>query len=1288
MKKRWLILIFILALSPVFVKAADEQYFTLYHKYEYGVMDQYYSSENYPNNTYGVKRNGTEVGSAYCISPAKKVALAQGQVYSGHAIDPTDSEYYLALTVAYTYLGENNYLPPRTRNAGSVNSMVVRLIASYYSKMDLGGCNTTTKCAPYMLKSGSTEPSNANFRDIWNNRPEPKAALDIFQKTIKRVNASKREAGNNLKDRYQWLISKAFVWRDKYYMEVIKETLVDGEEKNDNKRTLYFKMVPKSVRNMAEDILWEDFKISCDSDKYGFKCGSFSLVRTESYFDEDGKEYKNKVGVFKVNISKNGVTLKQAKKAAADGKLYGLTVTTSQYDPRYTDGRIIQMDSISTAYPSSYQKMVIFLTDKIHGSTDVPFTVPVYDGKCYCETDSDGGYTGNYRVTGNYHKNGVKESFKITFDKDDKVRAAAYNCPIDTCDKKDECVCEIDSNGNYTGNYVYTPSSGSPIKFPLTDTVNKQKYNCPDNCLDGMCYCETDADGDYTGNYIYKDSLGNKTFIDHNDVATKSKFGCNDKCEKIIACTYVDGKYYGRDGVETNEAGYLSQCFHSCQTPSDNPDGNYYCKETSPGKGDGKVCDKETYEEECLCESLKQQCLSSSTSCDEYYEKCSDACSASVTLPSTCNDFNVDSEITGGISDINKEATACNNQVNKVKNCVLNGKDEAGNTFEDTSQLSGNRYCRVWCEESYKFNVPTATYTQSGGYFTLATAISATRNCYVGGADNPKSSIDNDKFLRDLDSANSAVVSAFNSYSMWSAASSAFASLPPLELEVEEEGEEGEESSEPKEEIDPNEVIRSVSFSYSYFNLSTGRMSTTSTSASVSYNSIQSYISSALSSLNHYRNLSKNYIDEYNRCSNSWSNNMKFDPDITYSYSEDYMNVIDAASQKFKQTSSSSSNNNVYCNGDTDDEFNCLGQSATTSSNAVPSSMLRSLDYVTCTTSSCTKQSENVLNANWILKSVSYSATYEPNVKFSTYIPYGTVKVGAENCRGNASCVWVNLEDKALPVELSTGKGAFPFKFTFKNIGQYSNGSLGRLIGTTNSVLTAYNKNSTCSANGDKEITPTMDGSYVCAYINNCDNCKFTCGPDGCSYDDPNEGCDENHCPVSCKSCIFDGNKANYTFRTVSLNNVFPNSCDKGAAECRDTGYNWSETEKGKTTLSEIEQTASAAYVEAEYSYIVTGADMQETKKYDKAVGTYANTVTDTGEAALKCEQVSYSGSDNPNITYHINCHSTFLDNGNGKYFQEVKRNTEFVSWTDPSVGKCNNGSCLDRTLGIGPSWK
>ena len=266
--------------------------------------------------------------------------------------------------------------------------------------------------------------------------------------------------------------------------------------------------------------------------------------------------------------------------------------------------------------------------------------------------------------------------------------------------------------------------------------------------------------------------------------------------------------------------------------------------------------------------------------------------------------------------------------------------------------------------------------------------------------------------------------------------------------------------------------------------------------------------------------------------------------------------------------------------------------------------------------------------------------------------------------------------------------GVFPFKFTFGNIGQSNSivgeNGLGRLIDneTSNSitvdVLSKYNEPDSkykCSGGSNS----TTDGGYVCHYLNNCPGCDFTCDDDGnCEFDE----CEDGHCILECPNCIFDGENSNYSYRTVSLNKLFPNS--------RDIGYNWSATSKAEQTRKEIEENGETIYETPQYSYTLTPTNLKNIREYNDKAGSYTNNrtpeVINGEDSAIYCETETINGKQ-----YSVKCKSRFLDllDNSRNYASNVVRPNpnDNSSWTLYSnTDYCPNGRCI--TNGLGPAWK
>ena len=789
------------------------------------------------------------------------------------------------------------------------------------------------------------------------------------------------------------------------------------------------------------------------------------------------------------------------------------------------------------------------------------------------------------------------------------------------------------------------------------------RHHTDDNGNRNYCICD-----ESTGYYVYTDENGNKTQWPEGSSRPSnvpSDVSCPGTCTK---------------NPEEEK--------HICEIV----DNQHYCE-------DGEPCDEEEYIKDCLCNPV-------------------------VTIPSDCNNFDTASTENGYISDIATTGKNCNNSnvVNQIKQCVIDNDDATGESFEATNELSGNPYCKVWCSESYDFELPTAQYSTSGGYFTLSTTITGQRDCYVSSADDPTKPIDEEKFNRDLEEAQKAVMDAWSTYEYWKQAAAISANEEDSSCSG--PGDSWECGTEESPEtcscdgcsatgkvVTKHWSYKKYDYSGNYVELSddysdgsAASCSTCSCSGSIGHNpdadhrqnrdQAKNALKDAITNLN-------NVISQYNSCtgainnnsntdlsdvkdasstdSSSWDNDMQFEPTVDFEYNEDYMNQMTG---KFKQINDDESSDYMYCSGDTDNQYNC--QSGSTSS--IVTSPKRVL---TCDDDSCSWKNFNVSTANWIRKTKKHEADYIVDDQFSTYTQYGTIKVKWDKCNGN-DCLWTNLPEGSLPISLITETGVFPFKFTFGNIGQSnSTTSLGRLIGNDVSVLTAYNNlDKKYQCNGD--VSSTTDGGYVCHYINNCPGCDFVCDDDNnCEI----EECEDGYCVITCtdeNDChfIYDGANTTYNFRTVSLNNLFPND--------RDIGYNWSKTSKAEATLNEIskgldDSNPESIYETPQYSFTLTPTNLRNIREYNDEAGSFTNSTmpeaVNNVTAATVCEQKTINGK-----IYPVKCQSTFLDlietSGN-KYATNVVRpdpddNNSWTLFSDTDY--CPNGNCLGD--GIGPAWK
>ncbi len=915
------------------------------------------------------------------------------------------------------------------------------------------------------------------------------------------------------------------------------------------------------------------------------------------------------------------------------------------------------------------------------------------------------------------------------------------------CDKNDagmQILLLRKSSNAYQRMLAVLPGNcpATPTRRPPRRRIPVESNNCECNYTNGTTW-----DGTYTVTEKTNGST-NKFTIKETEKDKVNQYSCPspDTCRKRENFTCQkpseskDGKYHcpsssNPDG-SCSEKEYKEQCTHNCDPDgeSDEPDeakhnstNTFYCKESSPGAGDGKVCSEAEHNAQCH---------------KNYVD-----CSPVVSLPGTCSNISDGSKIegttTGVISDINEGDASCSSKSskpNQIKKCVLGKTDSTSASYEATNEISGNSYCKVYCKEKYNFVLPTAKMTTSGGYFKLNTTVTGTRDCYVASASNSQLPIDETKFNNDLVAAQHSLIDAWNEYNHWKVAAS-ISSKAEQTHDVHSAhsydcncsttcGPTGCSESCSTchcDGVERSTTIYSKEWSYTVYdyngNTSTRSDSYTSgTKAECQHNSCtgengtnkdsehKSNRDSALRTLKQKAKELNDIIAMYNSCTgvigntnyassltdattsstaqSTWNNDMQFNPVVEFWYNQDYLqNVNDLSSgwAKFTNlTDESDTSKNTYCTGDINDSYECT----TGTSSKEPT---KSVQALTCAENNCSWKSYNVSSAKWITKSKTKSGTYQTSQNFSTYTPYGTIKTDSN---GN-KYLYTTLPEGSWPISLVTKTGVFPFKFRFSDIGQSNSSTdLGRLSDSNesgkNTVVHAYN-NLPSGLKCGGESNAYTDGGYVCNYLNNCtDNCDFSCDPNDPTHCTFNT-CDNGKCVVTCTNCIFDGNKTTYGYRTVSLNNLFPNGISG-------RGYNWSgegiSNQKSSDTKKEIEEAGDSIYETPQYSYTLTPSNMKNIRDYNDDAGSFTNSTvpskysvkSNINDSSVYCESVSYNG-----ITYNVNCKSSFLDliETTGKKFATQNErittdNDAFVLYT--STNSCLEGSCLKN--GIGPSWK
>lgn len=591
-----------------------------------------------------------------------------------------------------------------------------------------------------------------------------------------------------------------------------------------------------------------------------------------------------------------------------------------------------------------------------------------------------------------------------------------------------------------------------------------------------------------------------------------------------------------------------------------------------------------------------------------------------------------------------------------VKNCILNSKDDAEQTYQmlDGQIKEDNPYCAVYCKEDYKMTMPGAQYANSGRYFELKnTKVEATRTCYTTNpsSDKNKTNIDTQKFIIDVTNAQNAVVDAYNAYKK----AERELQLAGNPREIHTNG--CNDTSAIAYEIDSSSYngVRiatrdpitgrytvtawqgttesrkwgtEIDCATEKYNCKTvpdpdgkgihkdcdERDVTKTTYGTVSRPDFEENKTNAQNALNSALNNLKNIIDNYEECYN-WSNNLCMDTIVKFEYDEQYSGDINF--ERISQTINKDKEVG-YASGTTiDDKYT-----------ATDSGSLRDYNYLYCDTNGCNNANDatkavNISFTDTHIKKVSDGvAEYANTQEFQTNYPSGSIETlpPGSDIKHNYSYLGA-----VFPIALNTSRGVYQWKLNFSKLGQFndtrttqcSESSVGRL----DNVIEKIGESATANV------------EYVCVYVVSCDECDYECVGEGCLIPDKPK-CPE--CDVYCENCIFDGNMT-YVYQAKSLNELSVH------------GSNWS-TEKGIATKQEIETNGENIYIEEQYTYRLTPDMMKNLRDYNKEKGNYVP--DDLSYHELSGVKNAYGTSD-------------FLRNekNENKYFKTIKRNEVWTLW-------------------------
>lgn len=668
-----------------------------------------------------------------------------------------------------------------------------------------------------------------------------------------------------------------------------------------------------------------------------------------------------------------------------------------------------------------------------------------------------------------------------------------------------------------------------------------------------------------------------------------------------------------------------------------------------------------------------------------------------------CNNA-CDTELEAPICSTNEDdAVATIKAPDKVKTCIIDNQDDAGNTYQFTASAGGvsNSYCNVFCKEDYakiKLN-PIVQAVNCGGYFKLTSHIEGTKTCYTGGNTADKS-INKSQFIKDIVAAQRKMIEGYDLVLKAEAASATSA-----------------------REDTCSSCTGCTGVGYIKVGTYTGIRALNATADGYvgTANSTGSIASAIAADKAHGEKLIsegksayEKAMREYNACTTGWINTFLFEQKLRYYYDENhgkdnenytpYYDLISKDEYKDLQYLEKDGNEEVkttitICTGQANEAYDCVGNQITLSGDAENtsansynykssySSAFASKTFTVCSSSGCSRDTQSISQATFVKKEVEKKQDYVTPTAFYQIAANGKVTVNS-GYTGNK----VQLEAllNSLPVSTSTVGGGV-VRLMIEDLGEFydEKNGIGRLI----------------DYNGDREENSvaavvkvnSFDGNYKCYYESpcrpkDCPNCTFECVGDGCEW----TPCTGPSCDNKCPACIINLDELNIIHRTISTTNFHSAN--------RSYGYNWITTsnlanlqlltKKAEKTISEIEEVNEMVYdktgndSELAFSIKMTPEVINTIKEYNK------NHTNDGGyiNDSLTCYDATIDGQTYKNIY----CYSDLIDELVDKYGDaitatnrvennETKRKNETESsgyWTLWS-GYVYNESVLG-----GPSWK
>lgn len=722
-----------------------------------------------------------------------------------------------------------------------------------------------------------------------------------------------------------------------------------------------------------------------------------------------------------------------------------------------------------------------------------------------------------------------------------------------------------------------------------------------------------------------------------------------------------------------------------------------------------------------------------------------------------CSKAACDTEITEPLCD--GDAIATVKAPDKIKSCVINNVDDADNSYQYTSGVD-NKYCKVYCKEDYaKIQLePVVKDIKCGSYFKLTSRIEGSKSCYTGGetdasARNGEKSIDKDQYIQDIIDAQVQMIEGLNLYR---SAKAALAAEPdwqyskqtgcngctadswtttgsyvgPVVTNI--DYEEGLVTSQETTQTFSYGTKESVSDNVIYDKENKKDVCVSSTcTPGTNKTELLTLITNAMGE-------GKTKMEQgfkayeaahtaYNACTTGWQNNFLFEQKIGYYYNENrgndeykspYYDILESAQNKdlyyLEGTGSAApkptSKIEIWKKA-TDDKietgsdytFDLSIENGSTGKYNYKSSYggtFEARKYTVCKDpeGSCEIREEQISQAAFVKKYVEKEQDYITPTAFYQIAANGKITV---NSGYTGDKVQLEALFNSLPVSTKTVGGGI-FKLNIEWLGEFydKDNAVGRLMDIPGVAWTDRRQGGTTFMDSPKHQN-SFTGDYKCYYESpcrpdDCPNCDFVCEGEDCDWIQ----CPE--CKIDCTNCIFDLNKLNVNFRTISTTNF--NSAN------RTYGYNWITSssmqalqllnKKADATIKEIEEVNESIYdpegktsdgsSALALSIKLTPQAIRELKNYNEKHSSDGGYINDS----LTCYDAEVNGKTYKNIY----CYSEVIDDLVKNYEVTIPDGKRLDSQTARAASQNQNGYwelwsdkhefIYSESVIGGPSWK